>query len=168
MHLTPPTPEFEDSWLAGLLEFDEEGRKGFWLVPHRPENIQEYMQRTKDNSEGKNLTPGWVPATTYWLIDDAGEFVAHVNIRHELNDGFKIRGGHIGYAVRPSARRKGYGSKMLELALEKAREMGLEKVLVTCDDDNLASIKIIEKNGGIFQDVVMVENELVRRYWILV
>ena len=128
-------------------------------------NVDEYIQRTEDHSKGENLPEYWVPATTYWLVDN-GEFVGHVNIRHRLNDHLEKVGGHIGYAVRPSSRNKGYGTKILALALPKAKELGLQKVLVTCDESNVASQKIIEKCKGQFQDKVPGEDEPKLRYWI--
>jgi predicted acetyltransferase len=165
MELIKPTKEYADSWYDALLEFNAEHRSGFWKVPTEPTDIHEYIQRTNDQEAGLNLPDYWVPATTYWLIDD-GKFVGHVNVRHELTRKLEQQGGHIGYAIRPSARRKGYGSKILEIVIPKAKEIGLEKALVTCDDINIASQKIIEKNKGVLRDTIQYEGKLVRRYWI--
>lgn len=165
MHLEKPSKKYEQSWKETIREFEAENQSGFWNVPEKPTDLDKYIQLTKDHEEGKNLPEYWVPATTYWLIDN-NQIVGHLNIRHKLTDKLKIYGGNIGYAIRPSARKKGYGSKILELALPKAKEIGLEKALITCDDSNTASIKIIEKNGGKLQDKNMVEEKLVRRYWI--
>ncbi|MBD3328801.1 GNAT family N-acetyltransferase [Candidatus Peregrinibacteria bacterium] len=136
-------------------------------MPEKPTNLIEYIQRTDDNAKGENLPKDWMPSTTYWLIDN-NEFVGHVNIRHKLVDWSKKRGGHIGFAIRKSARKKGYGNKIMKLALEKAREIGLKKVLLTCDDTNIASQRIIEKNKGELQDKIEVKDKLVRRYWITI
>lgn len=103
----------------------------------------------------------WVPATTYWLIHK-GVFVGHTNIRHQLNEYLLKIGGNIGYYIRPSMRGKGYGTKILELALVEAKSLGLKKVLVTCEASNLFSKRVIEKNGGQFEDEV----DSVLRYWI--
>ncbi len=151
MHLIEPSKKYEKSWKEALAEFEAEERRGFWNVPEKPTSIDEYIKRTEDHAKGKNIPDYWVPATTYWLVDE-GKFVGHVNIRHKLNDQLEKIGGHIGYAIRPSARNKGYGMKILELALPKAKQLGLQKLLVTCDESNIASQKIIEKNRGKFQE----------------
>ena len=86
--------------------------------------------------------------TTYWLVKDNEIVLGESRLRHRLTPALENEGGHIGYAIRPRQRRKGYGTCILRLTLEKARDMGLDRVLVTCDTDNLASARIIEKNGG--------------------
>lgn len=166
MELIKPTKQFGQSWTEGIIEFEEEERKGFWNVPIKPTDIDEYIQRCKDHENGKSLPAYWVPSTTYWLVDD-NIFVGHVNIRHILNESLKKIGGHIGYAIRPSYRRKGYGAAILVLALLKAKELGLNKVLLTCDTTNDASRKIIEKQGGQLLDTNKKEDgALVNRYRI--
>jgi ribosomal-protein-serine acetyltransferase len=108
----------------------------------------------------------WVKCTTYFAMVD-GEIIGTIQIRHTLNDALLLNGGHIGYGVRPTERRKGYGVKMLSLALEKCRELGIEKVLVTCDKDNPASAKTILRNGGIFENEIIEDNgNILQRYWI--
>jgi predicted acetyltransferase len=106
-----------------------------------------------------------MPATTFWLIDGPG-FVGHVNVRHILVEWSRKIGGHIGFAIRPSAWKKGYGRKILALALVEAGKIGLSRALVTCDDLNLGSRKIIEANGGQLQDIEAVDGKMVRRYWL--
>lgn len=167
MKLIKPIKKYEKSWQEALAEFREEKRRGFWNWEKEPTDLDEYIKISQDNEKGKSLPRGWVPATTYWLIDN-DEFIGHTNIRHELNEHLAKFGGNIGYYIRPSARRKGYGAKILELALMKAKELGLQKVLVTCDESNTASKKIIEKNKGQFQDKVINEGEPGLRYWVVV
>ena len=97
-----------------------------------------------------------------------GKIVGTIAIRNYLNDSLMKSGGHIGYGIRPSERRKGYGAKMLALALKKCREFGVEKALVTCDKDNIASAKTAMKNGGILENELVEENgNIVQRYWIV-
>jgi len=114
------------------------------------------------------LPDGWVPGTTYWLIRDGKTIVAQSNLRHRLTPSLERVGGHIGYATRPSERRKGYGTLLCALTLQKARELGLKRVLITCDADNLASARIIEKNGGRLenQELSQATGKLKNRYWI--
>lgn len=165
MQLIKPTKKYARSWKKALAEFEEEKRKGFWNWIEEPTNINKYIQRARDHEKGKNLPADWVPSTTYWLIDN-DKFIGHVNIRHKLNENLKKIGGHIGYAIRPSSRKKGYGTKILELALQKAKHLGLQKIFITCDESNIASKKIIEKNKGQFQDEMPGEKEPKLRYWI--
>ena len=107
--------------------------------------------------------------TYYWLID-GDEFVGEINILHYLNDNYLICGGHIDYGVRYSKWGKGYGTKMLALALKKAKQIGLDKVLITCDADNIASAKVVENNGGKLENIRDIgtpeKPELIKRYWI--
>ncbi|MCL2323121.1 MAG: GNAT family N-acetyltransferase [Oscillospiraceae bacterium] len=109
----------------------------------------------------------WVDCSTYFAFEQ-DKIVGTIQIRHTLNDSLIKSGGHIGYGVSPSQRRKGYATQMLSLALLKCRELGIEKVLVTCDKDNIASAKTIIKCGGIFENEAFDEEEgnMVKRYWI--
>jgi predicted acetyltransferase len=110
--------------------------------------------------------PGFVTGTTYFAIVD-GKIIGTISVRHYLNDSLMKTGGHIGFGVRPSERRKGYGVKMLSLALEKCRAIGIEKALVTCDKDNIGSAKTIIYNGGVLENEFTEEKgNTVQRYWI--
>lgn len=107
-----------------------------------------------------------VPAATYFAVV-AGEIVGTVQIRHCLNASLLEHGGHIGYGVRPSRRRKGFASEMLRLALGKCRGLGIGKALVTCDKDNIGSMRTIIKNGGILEnETLQKDGTVLQRYWI--
>lgn len=134
--------------------------------PDEVDIIQHYI----DSRDPAKLKPGYVPSYTYFLVDD-DKFIGLINIRIRLTDALLRYGGNIGYAVNPAYWRKGYGTKLLGLGLEKARELvSSDRVLLTCDDDNIGSSKIIEKNGGILENKVQNDSEgetfLTRRYWI--
>jgi predicted acetyltransferase len=110
-----------------------------------------------------------VHQTLFWITDDGGVVVGFLGLRHTLNGFLENIGGHIGYSVRPAARRRGHASAALRLALGESAALGIVKVLLTCDDDNVASARTIESNGGVLQEVV--EGTPwgygpVRRYWI--
>ena len=125
-----------------------------------------YIARVEAQSRGADVPPGRVPAT-FLLAEVDGAIVGRVSIRHELNDYLERFGGHIGYAVRPAHRRRGYGRAILRQSLDVARSVGLSRVLLTCDDTNAASVRIIESCGGLLEDVVAAdEGERLRRYWI--
>ena len=111
---------------------------------------------------------GRVPDSTFFCLDtDRNIFVGAVNIRHYLNDELLETGGHIGDGVRPSDGRKGCATAMIGLALEECRKLGITRVLITCDKDNIGSAKSIMNNGGILEnEVVNEDGELEQRYWI--
>lgn len=121
-----------------------------------------------EHLEIKEERDGRVPDSVYFLVDDqSNHFLGAVNIRHYLNEGLLLSGGHIGDGIRPSERRKGYGTLIIQLALEKCRELGIDRVLMTCDKDNIGSAKAIMKNGGILENEFVNEDGVVeQRYWI--
>jgi predicted acetyltransferase len=112
-------------------------------------------------SQGDNLPPQYVAQTNYWLLIDAYP-VGVGKLRHSLNDQLRKSGGHIGYSIRPSERGKGYGTIFLAELLKKAADMGIDKVMLTCEPDNISSRKVIEANKGILHGI---ENEKCN-YWI--
>lgn len=117
--------------------------------------------------EIKEPRDGKVPDTTYFCLDtETNRFVGAVNIRHYLNDSLMRCGGHIGDGIRPSMRGKGLGAKMLALALDECRKMGLERVLMVCDAENHASARTIQKNGGILENRTVEKGCEIERYWI--
>lgn len=114
----------------------------------------------------ENAPDGLVNAHTYFLFDETGNIVGAANIRHTLNQHLLNFGGHIGYGIAPSHRGKGYGKLQCKLALEKAKDLGLNRVLITCNDNNVASARTIEACGGVFEDKrAEGDGGLVRRYW---
>lgn len=118
-------------------------------------------------SRGEGLPEGWVPGTTYFLVDD-GRILGVANLRHRLTDFLRQFGGHVGYSVRPSERGKGHATRLLSEVKARAREMGIERLLVTCGTDNAASARVIEKCGGVLEDQRYVEaaGKTVHRFWI--
>ncbi len=121
--------------------------------------------------EGETLPAGsdWVRATQFLYIrPEDGKMVGTIQVRHTLNAFLAAYGGHIGYSVRPSERRKGYAARMLRDTLPFCRQIGLEKVLVSCRPDNIGSRKTILANGGVYESTVFVpeRNEELERYWI--
>lgn len=166
--LTKPSMEYESEYLSFYNEWKESGEVMVpWVISKDPTNFREMIQSLKDSEEGKNLPGNWVPDSTYWLVDEGKKVIGAVNIRHQLNDRLFNCGGHIGYGIRPSERGKGYATKLLSLSLEKARELGLQKVLVVCDETNKGSEKVILKNGGVQdKDFIEEDGNVVKRFWI--
>lgn len=131
------------------------------------ENFKLYLQRLSHSALGINLPSNRVPQTTFWLFYNR-KILGTSNLRHLLTPELEHHGGHIGYDIRPSERCKGYGTTILTLTLEKAKILGLSKTLLTCDTDNTASAKIIEKNSGklVGQTISNKSGEQISQYWI--
>ena len=110
---------------------------------------------------------GLVPASTFFCLDDERNImVGAVNIRHKLNEYLLQYGGHIGDGIRPGERGKGYATRMISLALEECKKLGIRKVLMVCDKENIGSAKSILKNGGVLENEVMQGEHVMQRYWI--
>lgn len=176
--LIAPTTAAHASFLEAVKEFQAEGR-GVpgdesmlgWDITHfgarweDPRVFAEYVERVRAQArEDGPLPEGWVPTTTLWYVDGERHdiFLGRLSIRHRFTPRLLEWGGLIGYDVRPSARRRGHATSMLRAALPVARELGLDPVLLTCDHDNIASRKVIEANGGVFED----QRGEKLRYWI--
>ncbi len=136
------------------------------LLPGK--DFERYLARLEEIAQGVRSPADRVPMNTYWLVREQKTLVGTVYIRWRLTPFLENEGGHIGYKVRPSERRKGYGTRLLALALDRLREHGLRRVMITCDTDNVASARIIKKNGGRFKDetVSFHSKKPVSRYWI--
>lgn len=120
-----------------------------------------------NNLEVNDTSRGLVPDSTFFCLDEERDVVVGaVNIRHYLNEALLLNGGHIGDGVRPSERRKGIATKMIALALEECKKLGIEKVLMVCDKENIGSAKSIINNGGILENEVLIDGVLEQRYWI--
>lgn len=120
-----------------------------------------------DNLEVKGASCGLVPDSTFFCWDEERNLiVGAVNIRHYLNESLLLNGGHIGDGVRPSERRKGIASKMIALALDECKKLGIKRVLMVCDKENIGSAKSIQKNGGILENEIEVDGVVEQRYWI--
>jgi predicted acetyltransferase len=127
-----------------------------------------YLEVLKEQERGANLAPNHVPSTFLFAFVGS-RIVGRVSIRHSLNAFLERVGGHIGYAVVPEFRRLGYATTILRLSVQIAREkLGIGRILLTCDDDNIGSIRTIEKNGGILENIVSGPDldKPKRRYWI--
>ena len=173
--LVPPNPRFRPSFAAAMAEFRAEGRGSEgrasvldsylrdlgepWLDDRRfgifVESIRE--QRFEETPR----PAGRVPDTELWWVEGE-EFLGRIAIRHRLTPTLLEVGGHIGYDVRPSARRRGHATAMLRRALAIAEELGIERALITCDPENIGSRTVIERNGGVLED----EREGKLRFWV--
>ncbi len=165
--LIAPDASYHSSWLEGSAEFDGAHRDGGggegWPLDElrNPKTFRRFVAFLLGDALPETpRKPGHVPCTYLWIVD-GGIFLGSLAIRHELNDFLLNEGGHIGYSVRPSARRRGHASNALADALPLAKQLGISRVLITCDEDNLGSRATIEKNGGVYED----SRNGKRRYW---
>ncbi len=147
IRLVKPTMEYKEQILDYKREFLEEGEGSGGLEPF--ETVEEYLGNVERNSKKETLPEGFVVSSVYLGIDENDKMVGVIKLRHELNDFLRNFGGHIGYAVRKSERCKGYAKEMLRLALLEACALGIDEVLITCDSDNIGSVKTILGNGGV-------------------
>ena len=149
IQLVPPNERCRESFLRGLREFRDEGLP--WWIGGELETVEDdfaaFVTKLGDASR-KNETS--LPKTHLWALSGA-DFVGRIAIFHELNEALRVEGGHIGYDTVPSFRGRGVATEMLRQALPVARGLGLTSVLLTCDDTNAASIRVIERNGGVLQ-----------------
>jgi predicted acetyltransferase len=131
-------------------------------------SIEQWLLLIDSMKDRNNLAkPEWVEMSQFVLIDKEKELIiGMINIRHYLNEYLSKFGGHVGYSVRPGQRNKGYAKVMLELAKQYLQEKGLKKILLTCNDTNIASIKTIESCGGLLENKIDKNSSLIRRYWI--
>jgi len=164
--LVPPTPEDRER----VWDYWNEFRKNGKAMPGAAglESYETYGEwLVRDNASEATVRTGLVPATTLLALDaDAGRLVGMIDIRHRLNAHLLAVGGHIGYSVQKSCRRRGYAKRMLALALDRCRELGLNRVLVTCDRLNVASARTVLANGGVLENEVPQDGRVTQRYWI--
>ena len=135
----------------------------------RYENPKDWIERLDSLKDPSKIPSNLVPASLYMYVrEEDDKIVGMIDIRHYLNEHLAQFGGHIGYSVAPSERRKGYASQMLGLVLPKCRELGIEKVLITCIKGNEGSRRTILKNGGVYESTVYEKDEEIdlERYWI--
>ncbi len=164
------TPAHEAACRDFMQEFIAAGEtQSGWLNEYlKFRSFREFLDFIETCARGEYKPEIYVPQSTFFLSDPQGRLLGITRLRHHLNAELEIEGGHIGYAVRPSARRQGCATRQLSLMLDQARGIGLTRVLVTCDDDNVGSARTIEKNGGVLEDrrVSPDSGKLIRRYWI--
>ncbi len=142
---------------------------GAGIGNERLNDFDKWLEKIQNDTSGQTVKEGRVPATLYIAIRKSdNKLVGTIQIRHKLNEKLLIHGGNIGYGVRPSERRKGYAKQMLQLALEKSKELGLKRVLITCDKDNIGSSKTILANGGKLENELEYNGVLIQRYWITI
>jgi predicted acetyltransferase len=167
--LSEITPELAAAYLEMVDEFEAAGEGYGWNdIELARRDFVAFVDDLRNESLGIGLPPDIVPQTTYVLLDREGRALGEIRFRPHLTPPFERHNGHIGYNVRPRRRGKGYATRMLALVLGKARALGLERVMLPVRDENLASVRVIVKNGGVLErsGVELDSGEFVSLYWI--
>lgn len=171
--LASPSVAFHASYLGAFAEFGEEGGSGgdsmlarevreFGGTWESEEGFSAFVQQLHaDAEESTKRATYLVPSTTWWWVDGT-EYLGRISLRHRLTERLLEVGGHIGYDIRPSARRRGHATAMLKAVLPLTHELGIDPALLTCDTDNVASRNVIEANGGVLED----ERSGKLRFWV--
>ena len=160
------------SYADEITKYKEESLKESPLINglaglNRFSSIEDWLEELKKRSSEATVPEGLVPSSTYLGVREKDNYiVGMIDIRHYLNEYLTQVGGNIGYSVRKTERNKGYAKQMLKLALEKCKELKIKKVLITCDEDNIASEKVILSANAKFEDIRNVDGENKKRFWI--
>lgn len=169
--LTRPDVRLHKSWAEAMRDFGNETvhGSGTWHLPEdRRRDFTEagcaalVTELLRYGDPAETLPDDRVHCDYYWITDGPDTVVGFLALRHELNAWLLEEGGHIGYSVRPARRGEGHATRALALAVRRAAELGIDRALVTCDEDNVASARTIQRNGGVYEDT----RNGKRRYWI--
>ena len=169
--LVIPDITFKEEAINFIEEFKEfnSNINGTGGLDRYLENYDNWLKKLDRDLDYENIKPDRVPANTYFAItENYRKIIGMINIRHRLNNHLIEKGGHIGFGVRLKEIRKGYATKILSLGLTRCKELKIQSVLITCDKDNVASAKTIQKNGGIMENEIYDKdtNKIIQRYWI--
>lgn len=160
------------SYADEIIKYKEESLKESPLINgsaglNNFSSIEDWLEELKRRSSEATVPEGLVPSSTYLGVREKdNHIVGMIDIRHYLNEYLTQVGGNIGYSVRKTERNKGYAKQMLKLALEKCKELKIKKVLITCDEDNIASEKVILSANAKFEDIRNLDGENKKRFWI--
>lgn len=160
--LIVPTARLHAAWIEARDEWGPGVHQdGSGLEPSdevdSPAGFAAWVTRLADADQAR--------CTYRWIVED-DQILGAIALRHELNDFGLWIAGNIGYSVRPSARRRGLATWALGRTLDEARRLGLDRVLIACGVDNIASVKTIERHGGVLEDIRNTDRGTIRRYWI--
>jgi predicted acetyltransferase len=169
LKLVLPTLEYKDLVMDYKREFIENGDSMDGTAGLQQYDIfEEWYNSILDNSHEETVREGLVPASTYLAISvNSNQLVGMIDIRHRLNEFLLNYGGHIGYSVRKAERQQGFATEILALDLQECLKLKIEKVLLTCDKNNIASAKTIINNGGKLENEVNDGDDVIQRYWII-
>lgn len=168
LYLKFPTVYDKENVLEFKEEFLASGQKMAGVGGlDRLETYEEWLKKIENDVDKSTCGEGRVPSTLYLVYrKEDDKLVGMIQIRHELNDFLIKHGGHIGDCIRPSEQGKGYATEQISLALDKCRKLKIFRVLMTCDKENIASAKTIQKNAGSLENEIVENGKILQRYWI--
>ena len=174
LRLVKPLPVHREQYEQMMEEWEAFGGRlhpgalrRFSRKQGRNVSFDEWLRWIEEDSAPETCPPGTVPQQLYFLMDDRERILGAVTLRPKLNDALLLSGGNMGLGIRPTERRKGYATRMIALAVKLLTEQGLNRVLITCDRDNVGSAGAIRSNGGVIENEIVGENgNIVQRYWI--
>ncbi|MFD1177843.1 GNAT family N-acetyltransferase [Paenibacillus puldeungensis] len=168
IYLVEPSTLYKEAYIDMVQEWSSTGERMIpFVLRYDYSDFDKLLTEMNRLRTSKDLAEGKVNSSTFWLFDqNKDRIIGATNIRHTLNASLLESGGHIGYGIRPSERRRGYATTLLKLALKKALDIGIDKALVTCDYDNIGSARTIKNNGGKFESEVKIDGIIIQRYWI--
>ena len=168
IYLIKPSEKYKDEIMEFRQEFLDNGEIAYGTEHlYDTDVFEEWLQKVRMNEQTDSVENGRPPSYEYMAIRERDNcIVGMINIRYNLTEELLMYLGHIGYCVRNSERRKGYGAEMLRLALVEAKKLGLDKVLLTVDSDKTASIATMKKNGAVLENEVPYKGKITQRYWI--
>lgn len=169
LYLIRPNAEYAEAIIECKNEYESAGSSLEGCGPLRRTNDpNEYLRFCAWEEDPASRSDSHVPATQFVLIrKNDNRVLGFLSLRHELNDYLARFGGHIGYSIRPSERRKGYAKEMFRLALPHCRALGLDRVLITCSDGNIGSERTILANGGVYESTASTDDKRLKRFWVL-
>lgn len=159
MRLVDPSPTWHRAFLALARDHASAGEPRHELAL---QDFDQYLRKVQADTKPRPEQSRWVPQSEFWC-EDEGAIIGTIRVRHWITQALASEGGHIGYAIRPSMRRRRYGTRLLALGLVEAKRVGINPVRLTVDAGNLGSIKIIEANGGTLDGSAA---DAHRRYWV--
>lgn len=162
-----PNIKLESEYLEMLDEWKQTKEEMVpFILKEDPSDFKKFIGIVKGYSKGTGIPKSFVNHSTFWLIDGEKKILGVSNIRHKLNAHLMKEGGHIGYGIRPSERRKGFATLILKFSLLKVKKLGVEKALVTCNSNNAGSYRTIEKNNGKLWKEEVYNGRSTKYFWI--
>lgn len=148
IRLVKPNKNYKNSFLTYVREIKKSESETYELYKNAEIDFELYVDELKNAELGIGLPEGWIPCSSYWLVDLKDEVLGVIRIRHRVDSDFLQTIGHIGYEIKTTRRREGNGNQILKMGLLEAGKMGVNNLLITCDEENIGSVRIIEGNDG--------------------
>ena len=169
VQLESPSLRLKDSYLSHVKEFRQRGE---WPIPfvlkYPTDDFPAFIDRLEKCAQGSEIPTGFVAHETFWLVENGTDVVGVSSLRHSLTDNLRKDGGHIGYGIRPTARRRGLATLILQETLLKAKARGITRALLTAHKGNIGSVKTILKHGGVWdsEELLPGHTDILQRFWI--